>query len=476
MAHAPRSARVIFLLVLVATSGHAQQPVQPLTGAPLAGLTPAELDRFERGKEAFTRILTLADGVGPISNEGPGYPASRCLGCHLGPLPGGGSTKTVRHFGVAATATSAFDPLHGFGGPVQQEVSNAYPACMEAIPAQATVVSDRITPSLFGLGLVDSIPDADIQVREAFPPPGVSGRANLATPAEAPLGPPRVGRFGWKSQVPTLLTFSGQAMLEEHGITNRLFPFDNVPNGPTGTSSSCADAMPDPEDVSDAQGFQMIDRVTDFVRFLSPPPRTPKSGMIGEALFESVGCAKCHVSTPFVTSPTAPDVALQNRSFRPYSDFLLHDIGTGDGIGDGLAVGAEIRTTPLWDVGPRAPNGLMHDASVRGAVVPNILHAAVMAHAGEATAVVAAYSSLSASEKRSLQRFLMSLGQGEFDYDAYSLDQRVTEIDWYLIQLDVTGPGTFFDAEDHRAIADFDQDGDIDLRDFAGLQRAFTGT
>ena len=141
---------------------------------------------------------------------------------------------------------SRFDPLLALGGPVLQELSTRFPACLEMVPLAANVVSRRITPPLFGLGLVEAIVDADIQVREAFSPPGVSGRANLVTPVETPSGQPRVRRFGWKSQIATVLTFSGEALLNELGITNRWFPLDNVPNGAPGTSHPCTDLVPDP--------------------------------------------------------------------------------------------------------------------------------------------------------------------------------------------------------------------------------------
>lgn len=455
-----------------AWSARAQQTIQPLMGAPLTGLSAAERDRFERGREAFFHVQTVAEGLGPITNRA-GFSA-RCIGCHIGPAIGGGSDIVVTRFGMAASGSSPFDPLPGLGGPILQVlVPNAsFATCFEILPPQANVVSRRVTPPLFGFGLVEAIADADIQAREALPPPGVSGKANLVTPVETPLGPPRVGRFGWKAQIATLLGFSGDAFRNELGITNRLFPLDLAPNGPPTASQAC-DGVADPEDGPDAQGLHKIDRVADFMRFLAPPPQTPRSGMSGAVVFESVGCSKCHVSTPFVTLPSAAETALQNRPLRPYSDFLVHDMGQlGDGMPDGLATETEFRTPPLWGVGFRAAVGLLHDDSANSAGVEGNLHAAILAHDGEAAAVAAAYAALGAGDQSKLRRFLVSLGQAEFDLE---YNNTVDEIDWYFLRPALTGPGAFFTPDDPSAIADLDQDGDFDLGDLAGLQRAFTG-
>lgn len=452
----------------------AQQAVQPLAGAPLPGLTPAELARFEAGKAAFEHSPTIAEGLGPIMNNAGGY-SGGCIHCHGFPATGGGSGIQVQRFGQTGSGSTPFDPLIALGGPVLQTLTIDQLACYETVPPQANVTTQRGAGQCFGFGLVEALLDADLLVREALPPAGVSGRANLATPIEAPLSQPIVGRFGWKSQVPTLLNFSADALVNEFGITNRYFPLDLVANGAPSANAPC-DNVADPEDGPDAQGFHRIDRMSDFMRFLGPPPQTPKSGMAGESLFNAVGCATCHVSTPYTTAPDAPEVGLRNRSFKPYSDFLVHDMGTlSDGFPEGMATGSEFRTTPLWGVRFRAPYGLLHDNSARNGNSPeDNLHLAILAHAGEAAAAVAAYSALSAADRLKLQKFLMSLGQFEFNFDD-GAQQRITEVDWLFMRLQVTGPGTFFDADDPRAVGDFDQDGDIDLHDIAGLQRAFTG-
>ncbi|MBL8858701.1 MAG: hypothetical protein JNL28_09365 [Planctomycetes bacterium] len=449
-------------------SASAQQPIQPRMGAPLPGLTPAELNRFALGKDAFDHIQDVSEGLGPIMND------TSCEHCHFGPTSGGSSGKAVTRFGVAAVGPNPFDPLDNLGGSLQQALT--LPTCTpELVPAQANVVIQRITPPCFGFGLVEAIADVDIQVREFIPPPGVSGRAHIVTPAETPLGPPRVGRFGWKAQVATVLTFSGDASMMELGLSNRLFPIDNQPNGPAvAFPGGACDTVPDPEDGPDGQGFHKIDRMTDFQRFLAPPPQTPKSGMTGEAIFNAIGCASCHVSTPYTTVPVA-EAALSNKTLKPYTDFLLHDMGAlGDGIPQGMATETEFRTPPLWGVGIRAPVALLHDGRASGLnSVEDNLDAAIVAHGGEGAASVVNYNALSAGDKLHVHNFLLSLGRLEFDAE---YDNNVSEVDWFFSRTTMTGPGVFFTPDSPIAINDIDQDGDFDLRDVAALQRAFTGT
>lgn len=469
MSHFSRAAGAAASLLATSVLATAQQPIQPLMGDPVPGLTATELNRFAAGRAEFAHTLTEAEGAGPIFND------TSCADCHLGPVAGGGSTKFVIRFGVAASGPNPFDPLDALGGSLRQEFSINPPTCDEVIPAQANVQTQRITPPCFGFGLIEAILDADIQVREAFPPPGVDGRAHIVTPAETPSGPTRVGRFGWKAQVATILTFSGDASVNEMGLSNRLFPLDNSPNGPPTASQPC-DMVPDPEDGPDAQGVHRIDRMTDFQRFLAPPPQTPRSGMTGEALFDSIGCNKCHVSTAYTTIPSAPETALQNKQIKPYSDFLLHDVGLtlGNDIPQGMATKSEFRTTPLWGVSVRAPTALLHDHRAIGGTAEVNLHNAIMAHGGEAATTTGNYAALSTSDQAKVHLFLMSLGRAEFDIDL-APNVRIDENDWFFMRSLLTGPGSFFTADSPTAVSDFDQDGDFDLRDIAAFQRAFTG-
>lgn len=454
------------LTFVTVTAANAQVPIQPRMGDPVPGLSASELNRFDLGKQAFNKTQSIADGLGPVFND------TSCEHCHLSPTIGGSSTKFVTRFGKAASGSTPFDPLDPMGGSLLQKSSINTPLCDETIPPQADVVITRMTPPTFGFGLVEAIADSDIQVREAFPPPGVSGRAHLMTAAEAPLGPLRVGRFGFKAQVPTVLTFSGDAGVNELGLSNRLFTADNAPNGDPVRLAQC-DTVADPEDHSDPQGFHQIDRMTDFQRYLAAPPQTPKSGMLGEVVFNGVGCGACHVSTSYTTLGSV-EAGLANQEIKPYSDFLLHDVGSlGDGIPQGMATETEFRTTPLWGVGHRATFALLHDGRAAGQSAAGNIDLAILAHDGEALASRNAYVALSAADKTKLQNFLLSLGRAEFDAE---FNNNVDEIDWFFLRTWVTGPGNFYTADSPEAIADFDQDGDFDLRDIAALQRAYTGT
>ncbi len=439
--------------------------IQPRMGEPLAGLSAEELVRFLAGRDEFGRTLPSDEGLGPIFND------TSCSTCHSRPRPGGFGSKRVTRFGRAAVGSTPFDPLAALGGSLLQSQALAA-RCQEVVPPQADVTAERLTTPVFGAGLVEAIPDADIAARAASPPEGVSGRVHHVEPFEAP-GVLRVGRFGWKAQVATLLTFSADASLNEMGLTNRFLTVENAPNGDEALLATC-DGVADPEDGPDADGLDRIDRQTSFQRFLAPPPQTPRLGMRGEALFERIGCARCHASAPYVTGAT-PEPGLAGRSLKPYSDFLLHDMGgLGDGIVQGEATEAEQRTPPLWGLRVRAEEALLHDGRATGGTAAENLRAAILAHEGEGAPSVKEFGRLRLANRQRLLDFLLSLGRAEFDYEG---DNDVDDLDWVFLRLDgrFTGPGPFFTPDDPGAIADFDADGDFDLVDVATLQRAATG-
>jgi CxxC motif-containing protein (DUF1111 family) len=446
----------------------AQSSFQPRMGEPLHGLTQHQLDRFTQGLGVFDHTFVASEGLGPIFN------AENCAHCHITPI-GGASSKVVTRFGVAATATSPFDPLSSLGGSLLQAESIDSPTCQEFVPAQANVVIHRITPPTMGFGLVEAILDGDILANAVNPPPGVHGIASYVQPLEDPNGPARVARFGWKDQHATLLSFSSDAMLNEMGITNEFLPAENAPNGNLALLAQC-DSVADPEDQADAQGYFMIDRTSDFMKLLAPPPQTPKSGMSGEAVFDAIGCAACHLATPFTTS-VAAEPGLANMPVKAYSDFLLHDMGSlGDGIVQGVATEHLMRTAPLWGIYLRGPIALLHDGRASGGkTLAENVAIAIDDHDGEARAARNAFDASTAGEKQRLAQFLGSLGRAEFDWDG---NLRVDDFDWQSIEPLVTGPsaGALFTPDDAAAIADIDQSGTLDLVDFGWLQRAFTGS
>jgi CxxC motif-containing protein (DUF1111 family) len=450
-------------LVLAAATVTAQE-IQPRMGEPLAGLNAAQQARFDNGKVAFEHVFDAASGLGPIMND------ESCAACHSLPNVGGSGAKVVTRFGNSGPP---FDPLEDLGGSLLQREAIS-PECLEFVPPEANVDIFRITPSAFGDGLVEAIKPEDIVRRQTFPPPGVSGRAHRVHAAEDPPEAKRkVGRFGWKAQVATLLTFSGDASVNELGFTNRLFPVENAPNGNQKLLKLC-DAVPDPEDGPDPEGFHQIDRQADFQKFLAQPPQTPRSGMPGEALYTSIGCGSCHVTTPYQTAVTA-EPPLNGKSIKPYSDFLLHNMGSlADGIVQGDAKEDEFRTPSLWGLRARAKIALLHDGRVTAGTMEENVANAIALHDGEGLAAANNFAALVPADKDKVVRFLLSLGRAEFDQEG---DDDVDDFDWFFLENSgaFTGPGSFFGPDDPQAVADFDQDGDFDLVDFTVMQRAMTG-
>lgn len=333
----------------------AQVPTpQPKMGEPLDGLTATELQRFALGRVAFDRVFQVSEGLGPTFNQ------NSCASCHSNPTIGGSGVITVTRFAFFDGKGVGFDPLTALGGTLLQAQSIQI-GCEEIVPPQANIVAHRVTPSVLGLGLVESIADADI-LAHASSGLGVSGKAHLVTPLETPAGPTRVGRFGWKAQVATALSFSGDAAQNEMGITNRLIPTENAPNGNAALLAAC-DAVADPEDMPDSLGVEFIDRITDFQRFIAAPPQTPRSGMTGETIFATVGCTGCHIPSFTTSNDPGLETALRNQVIKPYSDFLVHDMGVNaDFIQDGMADMQEIRTPSLWGLRVRDP--MWHDGRV----------------------------------------------------------------------------------------------------------------
>ena len=443
----------LLLLLLVSISGSlSAQELQPRMGSPLDGLTPDQLARFEAGKVEFLRTFTAETGLGP------GFNQDSCASCHALPIGGSGSI-TVTRFG-AAEKGEPFDPLDSQGGSLLQ--ANAISdSCLETVPANASIVAERITPSILGAGLVEAIPDADLLALQVN-----GGFAHMVGLLENPAAPLVVGRFGWNAQVGTLLSFSGDATLNEMGITNSIVASENAPNGDANLLAQC-DTVADPEEPM-TDGVLFVDSITDFQRFLAAPPQTPKSGMSGEVLFNSIGCAVCH--HPEFTSGTAPEAALTNQTFRPYSDFLLHDMGAlGDGIVQGDGSEYEMKTPPLW--GLRIRGQLLHDGRVLVQTFQQGIDDSVAWHFGEGSAAAFNYSQLSTAQQQQIGNFLSSLGRAEFDMNGDNF-VGTADISAFINCWTGDAPGTF-DADAPCAVSDLDQDGDVDEFDLLGFEDAF---
>jgi len=431
---------------------------QERAGDPISSLSSDLLNRFEIGQIAFNEDLSVEGGLGPIFNQ------TSCGSCHNNPLGGAGS-QTVTRFGFIGKK-GGFDPLAELGGSLRQAEAIS-DDCAEFVPPEANVTSLRVTNSALAFGLVEAISDADLLANRDAQPEAQRGDAHMVSNFEDPTDELHVGRFGWKAQVASVLTFSSDASQNEMGLSNRFLPFDNAPNGDEELLANC-DTVADPEDGPDSDGYDFIDRVTDFQRFLAPPPQTPRSDMNGENIFNAVGGNVCH--TPSFTTGNDPDteVPLRNITIRPYGDFLLHDMGiAGDGIVQGDANGQQLKTPPLWGVAYRDP--LWHDARFSAGTFDSRIRDAIAEHGvfgSQGAPSADAFAALSGDDQDALVSFLHSLGQVEFDSDS---DGDVERNDFHGYP-DTIGFRNCFGVtvtpNDPCAIHDVDQDGDVDLDDF----------
>jgi CxxC motif-containing protein (DUF1111 family) len=359
-------------------------------GDPLPGLSRDQLKRFEEGKTIFQRLFTPQEGLGPLFN------AEGCGECHENPVAGGVGDEVEIH-ATRFIPPNVCDPLFQEGGPVIQQratpLLQAKGINKEEIPPSATGHARRTTPPVFGFGLVDAIPEATILAHEDpndRDRDGISGRANRFIDG-------RVGRFGRKAFIPTLREFNAGAFPIEQGITTPLNPVEETING--------LPVPPDTDPAADPEvPLSAIDAVTDFTRFLAPPPRKSLDYLLdilrvrrGERIFHRIGCAKCH--TPSMETGPSEIPALNKQKVFLFSDLLLHDLGPQ--LADiclGLATPSEFRTELL--MGLRFRTQFLHDGSAK------TVREAIERHGGEAEPSRKAFQNLSERRKRALLRFL----------------------------------------------------------------------
>ena len=378
-----------------AASGPARpgQGLALLPGSPLPGISADEFERFRVGLDDFGEVEDAGEGLGPAFN-GLG-----CAGCHSVPAIGGISP-------VSEVRAGYLDEQGNFtelgGGTLYHLFALPNQECQPVIPPGANVIARRVPIPLFGAGLVEAIPDETIR---ALADPddanrdGIRGRA--AAVIDVASGQLRVGRFGWKAQHATLLAFSADAYRNEMGITNDLFRTEVANNVDPARLKEC-DLKPDPEDsVDPLTGMRGIDAFEAFMKFLAPVGRAAESGETarGEALFQAIGCANCHVPV-LMTGPSGNPV-FDRKAAPLYSDLLLHDVGTGDGIAQDDAAPNELRTPALWGLRFRRP--LLHDGSAA------TIEQAVLRHGNEAAMAIENYRQLVAGEREALLAFLGSL-------------------------------------------------------------------
>lgn len=389
------------LLAVAGWQGRAQAPNVVRMGDPLPGLTAEELATFDEGKDAFAEEEGFDDGLGPVFN------GVSCGECHVQGGIGGAGFDLIesRVTRIGGMLNGIYTDLPECGGPVLQrrsikEFRSECPIGPEIVPTEAEYVSRRITTPLFGLGLVEAIPDAQIL---ALADPldlnhdGISGRVNLVfNPESLEL---EIGRFGWKNQVSRLHVFAGDAYLNEMGITSPTFPDENLPQGLP--FELYWDPKPDPEE--EEGDPDDIDLFADFMRFLAPPARRTMTAAVtrGEAVFQQIKCSSCH--TPQMMTGKHSVAAIAYKPVRLYSDLLLHDMGAAldDGVRQGIAQSNEWRTAPLWGISVR--KFLMHDGRAE------TVKEAIMLHGGEAAAARQGFVSLTAAKRADLLAFVNSL-------------------------------------------------------------------
>jgi CxxC motif-containing protein (DUF1111 family) len=402
-------------------------------GGPLPELNAGEKAFFAASRDVFQEIDSVS---GTIAGEegkglGPRFNMNSCSGCHAQPDVGGTSPAVNPQVAVA-TLDGAKNKLPSFitlNGPVREArfIKDAQgnpdggvhdlfvitgrtdaPGCNIAQPDFASAVAGnnvifRIPTPMFGAGLVEATPDdalTNALAQSSFQKSqvGISGRFNHSGNDGS------ITRFGWKAQNKSLLIFAGEAYNVEQGVTNEAFPneretdrhcqFNGLPEDRTQIDPSTGAVTA----IADIVSFAAFGRLAD-----APKP-VPISSSRGSQVFANIGCALCH--TVNQTTGNSAFTGQSNKTFHPYSDFALHDMGQGlaDQVSQGAATGSEFRSAPLWGVGQRI--FFLHDGRTQ-----NLIQA-IKAHSSsgsEANAVINNYNMLGSSDQQALINFLRSL-------------------------------------------------------------------
>jgi CxxC motif-containing protein (DUF1111 family) len=378
---------------------------------------PTGFDNLTNGYEAqaqmdadratFDEVDQIADGLGPI------YNAQSCRECHQNPVSG--TISQVSEMRAGSYNGQTFTPHIG-GSLIHDRAID--PAIQVRVFPSDNVVTFRTSLNIAGDGFVEALPDVAFTTIQAGQPRNMQGTIIQVPVLEGPPGTTRIARFGWKNQHASLLSFASDAYLNEIGITNPLNPTENTSNGNPVTQYNTENGVPAIQDAATptAPFGSDIKAFTDFMRSLKAPPPDPVLSLTpaaqeGAQIFSAIGCNVCHVPTQ-ITAPagtvfnggqfTVP-AALGSIAFHPYSDFMLHNVGTGDGIVQAgpQSTMNQMRTPPLW--GLRTRTRLMHDGlSVTRAD-------AILRHTNQAEGVVENFLSLSNQQQNDLLTFLDSL-------------------------------------------------------------------
>ncbi len=376
------------------------------------GLIEPPGDRFSLDQQHYETTHDVNDGLGPVFN------ARACSDCHQNPVSGGASQFTELRAGHRDSTGTFVNPTipiddgaASIGGRSIVDDRAVIPQAQERIPPTEHLRELRAALGTLGDGFVESIDDATLLGIAAQQPQLSRGRIHgeaIQVPIFEAPGQTRVGRFGWKDQHGSLLSFAADAYLNEMGITSRLRMTDTTTIGKV-TS--------DPEDTPDNLGLADIDHFAQFIRATKVPPRDPTlqataSALAGQQLFQKIGCAVCHVPTFVTAKPgtainggafVVPD-ALGNKIIHPYGDYLLHNLETAGGIVQTPQfqdTAFKLRTSALW--GLRTRPRFMHD------LLSLTLENAIERHRGEAEEVTRRFLELTDTERQQVLSFLDSL-------------------------------------------------------------------
>jgi CxxC motif-containing protein (DUF1111 family) len=360
--------------------------------------------QFDADRDIFEQRADISGGLGPT------YNAQSCAECHQSPVTGAISQVTDLR---AASFVNGIYIDHPGGSHLAARAVDA--SIQERLFTADNVRAFRTSLNTLGDGFVECI-DSNTLLAIANAQPGQSGGRIAGQFIQVPVpeapGESRGGRFGWKNQQASLLGASAEQYLDEIGITNRLFDTENTSSGRSVDQfdpiKELNGANEDPQNA--------IDAFAEFMRATKAPPRdaalaVTADAQAGSVLFTQIGCAICHVRDINTAPPgtvinggtfTVPP-ALGNKRIHPFSDFLLHDVGTGDGIvqNGGQTTRNKLRTPPLW--GLRTRYTLMHGGNHL------TRHEAILRHKGEAHFVIHNYKSLTLTQQNQLITFLNSL-------------------------------------------------------------------
>ena len=412
------------------------------------GLPVRELRRFTIGNRLFnTNWVTAPASVRSLDGLGPYFNRVSCSACHIrdgrgrppaGPdapmmsmlvrlsVPGPGGTPVPHPVygnqlsdraveglapeGRAAVTWEAAEPFvyaDGTAVPLRRPRID-FVEMADGPLGPETMISPRVANAVFGLGLLEAVPEQDVVARadpDDADGDGISGRVNRVWDHDAQAL--ALGRFGWKASQPTLRQQAASAMAGDVGITSEHFAGGNFT-----AAQTAAAALPDGRDGEGVElSRKQLDRLMFYLQTLAVPARRDADDPVvqhGERLFAAAGCNACHTPVMRTGASAARDV-LVGQTFTPYTDLLLHDMGEGlaDGRPDGRASGHEWRTAPLWGLGlQERVNGhtfLLHDGRARNA------EEAVLWHGGEAAAARDRFAGWPADDRAALLTFLGSL-------------------------------------------------------------------